>query len=242
MLVGDVDNEAVVKNLLVHLAFYFNMIPNIFEKSVNVDGTTYVTNRTSPLSFPNESLYHSELPYMKFGERHDFKYFYSNSQWSSIDDNGKKKLENAIYTFARCKYCDDVTQFLLLYSILDRFAGNTYGKDPYPELKEGLLRYNIDIEKIGKNIEVDLQKMNLIMERNNGRIAGVSNFCHLRNYILHFMSNGDIDEYITHNGLVDRMRFAASVIILKELGFGDVQFFNDWKHLSVLTDDSLFKI
>ncbi len=234
MLVGNVNNESVVKDLLVHLSFYFNMLPNVFEKSINIDGRTYVSNHTSQLSFANESLYHSELPYMRFGEEHNFRYFFSYSKWSSLEDKNKMKLENAIHTFARCKYCDDVTQFLLLYSILDRFAGNSKGTDPYTVMEDRLKLYNIDIEKIGDKTEIRIQRLNLQLERNNGTVSGVTNFCHLRNYILHFMSNNDIDDYITRSGLIDRMRFAASVIILKELGFDNVQFWDDWKHLSIL--------
>ena len=172
---------------------------------------------------------------ISFGEEHSFRFFFTNSKWGSIEDKDKKKLENAIHTFARCKYCDDVTQFLLLYSILDRFAGNKQGTDPYPVMEDRLKQYNIDIAKIGVKTEVCLQRMNLQLERSSGRIVGVTNFCNLRNYILHFMSNADIDEYITRSGLIDRMRFAATIIILKELGFQDVQFHFDWQHLSVLS-------
>ena len=237
MLVGNVINEAAVKDLLVHLSFYFNMLPNIFEESINIDGRTHVTNHTSQLSFANEALFHSELPYMTFGEEHNFRYFFTNSKWCSIEDRYKKKLENAIHTFARCKYCDDVTQFLLLYSIFDSFAGNKKGVDPYLVMENRLKQYNIDIAKIGIKNEVSLQQMNLQLERSNGKMAGVTNFCNLRNYILHFMSNAAIDEYITRSGLIDRMRFAATVIILKELGFEEVQFREGWSHLSVLIGD-----
>ena len=79
--------------------------------------------------------------------------------------------------------------------------------------------------------------MNLQLERSNGKKVGVTNFCNLRYYILHFMSNAAIDEYITRSGLIDRMRFAATVIILKELGFEEVQFREGWSHLSVLIGD-----
>ena len=237
MLVGNVINETAVKDLLVHFSFYFNLIPNVFEKSINIDGRTCVTNHTSQLTFANEALYHSELPYMSFGEEHTFRYFFANSRWSGIEDKDKKKLENAIHTFARCKYYDDVTQFLLLYSILDRFAGNSKGCDPYPVMEDRLKRYNIDIAKIGIKNEVCLQRMKLQLERSNGKKVGVTNFCNLRNYILHFMSNAAIDEYITRSGLIDRMRFAATVIILKELGFEEVQFREGWSHLSVLIGD-----
>lgn len=151
-------------------------------------------------------------------------------------------MGNAIHTFARCKYCDDVTQFLLLYSILDGFAGNSKGTDPYLVMEEKLKRYNIDIAKIGANTDVCLQRMNLKLERSNGGKKGVTNFCNLRNYILHFMSNADIDEYIMRSGLIDRMRFAATVIILKELGFEEVQFREGWSHLSILVDDNIPKI
>ena len=104
-------------------------------------------------------------------------------------------------------------------------------------MENRLKQYNIDIAKIGIKNEVSLQQMNLQLERSNGKMAGVTNFCNLRNYILHFMSNADIDEYITRSGLIDRMRFAATVIILKELGFEEVQFREGWSHLSVLIGD-----
>lgn len=234
MLIGNIDNEDVVKDILVHLAFYFNMLPNIFEKSINKDGETHVTNHTSLLSSSNESLYHSELPYITFGEKHCFEYFFTKSIWSNLNDENKQKMENAIYTFARCKYCDDVTQFLLLYSILDRFAGNSKDTNPYPQMKANLNKYNIDIAKIGESTDKCLQKMKLKMERSGGKKAGVSNFCHLRSYILHFMSNSNIEKYVTQSGIVDRMRFAATVIILNELGFQNVHFYKDWQHLSVL--------
>lgn len=50
------------------------------------------------------------------------------------------------------------------------------------------------------------------------------------------MSNAKIDEYISRSDLVDKMRFAATIIILKELGFSNVKFITDWNYLSVMID------
>jgi hypothetical protein len=124
----------------------------------------------------------------------------------------------------------------LLYSIFDRFVGK-YNSDPYDEMKKNFLSYNIDISKIGLKTDKDLQKLQLKLERGHNKIVIVDNFCLLRHYILHFMSNSDTDEYISQSGIVDRMRFAATIVILKELGFSDVKFREEWKHLSVMTDN-----
>jgi hypothetical protein len=235
MLLGVVDNESYLDDLLVHMSFYFNLIPNIFISSFNCSGRTIVHCKAHKFPFPNESLYHSELPYLLIGERNDFNYFFANSHWYSLDSDNKRKLKNAIYTFARCKYCDDATQFLLLYSIFDRFVGK-YNTTQYKEMKSNFLRYNIDIGKIGEKTDKRLQKLQLILERSNGKKVVVDNFCLLRHYILHFMSNAEIDEYISHSNLIDKMRFTATIIILNEMGFSNVKFRADWDYLSVIID------
>ncbi len=234
MLIGNVENEDYLDNLLVHISFFFNLIPNIFMKSINCKGETTAFYHSHKYPFPSESLYHSELPYIMIGEKNDFNFFLTTSSWDMLDKTRKTILKNAIYSFSRCKYCDDATQFLLLYSIFDRFVGK-YNSDPYDEMKKNFLSYNIDISKIGLKTDKDLQKLQLKLERGHNKIVIVDNFCLLRHYILHFMSNSDTDEYISQSGIVDRMRFAATIVILKELGFSDVKFRKDWNHLSVMT-------
>lgn len=235
MLLGNVDNESYLDELLVHISFYFNLIPNIFIRSINSNGRTSVQCSAHKYPFPNEALYHSELPYLLIGERNDFNYFFANSHWCSLDSDNKRKLKNAIYTFARCKYCDDATQFLLLYSIFDRFVGK-FNSDPYTEMRKNFLHYNIDIAKIGEQTDKDLLKLQLILERSSGKNVVVNNFCLLRHYILHFMSNAEIDDYISQSNLIDNMRFAATIIILKELGFSNVKFKADWDYLSIMNE------
>jgi hypothetical protein len=145
------------------------------------------------------------------------------------------KLKNAIYTFARCKYCDEPTQFLMLYSIFDRYVGK-FNTDPYSEMKNNFLHYNIDISKIGKRTDRELQKLQLILERGSGKKVVVDNFCLLRHYILHFMANAKIDKYISESDIIDNMRFAATIIILNELGFSNIKFRTEWDYLSVMVD------
>lgn len=153
-----------------------------------------------------------------------------------LDKDNKIKLQNAIYTFARCKYCDDSTQFLLLYAIFDRYVGNSQNTDPYNQMKDNFLYYNIDITRIGKKIDENLRKLQLVLERSSGKKVIVENFCNLRNYILHFMSNAAIDEYISRSNLIDNMRFAVTIIILKELGFNDIKYRSEWNYLSIFND------
>jgi hypothetical protein len=50
------------------------------------------------------------------------------------------------------------------------------------------------------------------------------------------MSNAEIDDFISHSNLIDNMRFAATIIILKELGFSNVKFKADWDYLSIMRE------
>lgn len=236
ILFGDVRNIDYLDDLLVHISFYFNLLPNVFMRSVNYNGRTNVSFQTPLFTQPNETLYHSELPYLIIGERNDFIYFFTKSRWNMLDKDNKIKLQNAIYTFARCKYCDDSTQFLLLYAIFDRYVGNSQNTDPYNQMKDNFLYYNIDITRIGKKIDENLRKLQLVLERSSGKKVIVENFCNLRNYILHFMSNAAIDEYISRSNLIDNMRFAVTIIILKELGFNDIKYRSEWNYLSIFND------
>lgn len=239
-LLGQVENDDYMDALLVHMSFFFNLLPNVFIKSFNLEGVMYVCCHSHKFSFPNESLYHSELPYLTFGECHDFDYFFKNSKWMELGNDKKNIMKNTIYTFARCKYCDDVTQFLLLYSIFDRLVGNksynSKSMNTYNRMGNNLLNYNIDIARIGDKIDKNLQKLQLKLERNNGKEVVVDNFCMLRHYILHFMSNAVVDEFISRCNLIDNMRFAVTIIILKDLGFNNIKFRKEWDYLSVLIE------
>jgi len=235
MLLGNVDNDDYLDVLLVHMSFFFNLLPNVFFRSINSNGQTIVECHAQKYPFANEALYHSELPYILFGEECNFTYFFENSLWCTFNNESKMKLKNAIYTFARCKYCDEPTQFLMLYSIFDRYVGK-FNTDPYSEMKNNFLHYNIDISKIGKRTDRELQKLQLILERGSGKKVVVDNFCLLRHYILHFMANAKIDKYISESDIIDNMRFAATIIILNELGFSNIKFRTEWDYLSVMVD------
>ena len=97
---------------------------------------------------------------------------------------------------------------------------------------------NIDITKIGLNPDVNLQKLELHLIRDNGNRVAVTNFCNLRNYIMHFTANARIDEFLRKSHLISRMRFAVTIILLQEFGFQSVFFPKDWSHLSVLLSNS----
>lgn len=101
-------------------------------------------------------------------------------------------------------------------------------------MREKLAERNIDIEKIGSETDSTLQKLQLNLIRDNDQVVGVTNFCNLRNYIMHFTANAKIDEFLRKYPLISNMRFAVTVILLQEFGFGNIYFLKDWSHLSVL--------
>ncbi len=230
-------------DLLLHLSFYFNSFSNVLFQVTTDSVKTGVIAKAPLFRIENDTLSHPELCFINIAgkeeketilKRNCFEYFFKESLWNTLSEEKKKDLRNAVHTFTRCKFADETTQFLMLYSILDRYVGNTHGKDPYDSMKEKLSERGISIEKIGAKIDVDIQKLKLKLLRSNDKQIGVSHFCNLRNYLMHFMSNYQIDEYLQKSELVSKMRFAVTSILLQEFGFKHFSYYKGWEHLSVM--------
>lgn len=225
-----------INDLLIHMDFYFHTLVNVSEKHIYYNGKENVTVHIPHFKSKEETLRHPELQFISIGNPNTFKTFIQKSQWKSLNINDRNKLRQAIYTFARCKYCDDTTQFLLLYSILDRYVGNSHGEKPYHAMGKKLLKRKIAISKIGQQTDKEIQKLHLRLIHDNEETVEVTNFCNLRNYIMHFMATSEIDEFLKHSVLVANMRFAVTTIILQEFGFNSFQFHDGWNHLSVFDE------
>ena len=195
----------VLDAFLTHASFYFYSLCNIIQRFTYDDGKQKMIIHIPNFEIAPNFSYLSELHYITFGEEKGFKPFLHQSKWNTLPVNDMEKLKNAVYTLSRCKYCDETTEFLLLYSILDRYAGNRYGRDPYQMMKDNLAERNIDISKIGSNPDSSLQKLQLHLIRDSGKKVVVDNFCNLRNYIMHFTANANIDEFLRKSDLVSNM-------------------------------------
>lgn len=226
--------QNVLDAFLTHASFYFYSLCDIIKCYNYNDGQQKVKIQIP--NFENTKVYGElpELHYIHYSEERSFKTFFQQSKWNTLQDDDREKLKNAVYTLVRCKYCDETTEFLLLYSILDRYVGNSYGQDPYPVMRNNLSERNIDITKIGLNPDSNLQKLKLHLIRDNGKKIAVADFCNLRNYIMHFTANAQIDEFLRKSSLISNMRFAVTIILLQEFGFDSIYFPKDWSHLSVL--------
>ena len=202
--------------------------------SFDSDGNQLVSWKPSKYDMSKEGLRNFELDYMYIGQSNRLRDYLENATWIDISEHDKKELTRAIYTYASSKYLPFPLQFLTIYSILDSFAGNKYGQDPYGVMEKGLMNFGIDIRKIGKSTDKAIKDLGLTLKRDNNRSKAVTNFCDLRNYIMHFMSTTEIEDYLDNAELVSKMKFAVVVILLKKLGFHNCGFKNDWKHLSIM--------
>lgn len=226
--------QSVLDAFLTHASFYFYSLCDIIKCYTHNNG-----EQKLKIQIPNFGSTKSigglpELHYVQYCENQSFKTFFQQSKWNTLQEDKREKLKNAVYTLVRCKYCDETTEFLLLYSILDRYVGNSYGKEPYSVIRANLAQRNIDITKIGLNPDSYLQKLKLHLIRDNGKKVAVADFCNLRNYIMHFTANANIDEFLRKSQLISNMRFAVTIIILQEFGFHSIFFPKAWGHLSIL--------
>lgn len=224
-----------IDGLLSLLTLYTQCpISAIASFTVDSEGKQCILWNPSKFDMNKEGLRNFELGYMNIGQSNRLRYFLENAAWMSYSEHEIQELTKAIYTYAKSKYIPFHLQFLTIYSILDRFAGNKYGKDPYVVMEKSLRAYGIDIRKIGKSSDTTIKKLSLTLERENNQDKEVTNFCDLRNYIMHFMSTVEIDDYLDQAELVSNMKFAVVVILLKKLGFNKCEFKKDWKHLSIM--------
>lgn len=226
--------QSVLDAFLTHASFYSYSMCDIIKVYTHNHGLQKVKIQIPNFENTKDFGGLPEFHYVHYSEDRSFKSFFQQSKWNDLQDDEREKLKNAVYTLVRCKYCDETTEFLLLYSILDRFAGNSHGTKPYPAMKDKLFQRNIDISKIGPDVDPTLQKLKLNLIRDNGDKVVVANFCNLRNYIMHFTANATIDEFLKKSPLISNMRFAVTVILLQEFGFHDLYFPKVWSHLSVL--------
>lgn len=223
-----------IDGLLSLLTLYTQCpISTIASFSVDSEGKQCISWDPCKFDMNKEGLRNFELGYMDIGQSNRLRYFLENSTWINYSEHDRHDLTKAIYTYAKSKYIPFHLQFLTIYSILDRFAGNKYGKDPYGAMEKELSAYGIDIRKIGKSSDPTITRLHLTLERENNKDKEVTNFCDLRNYIMHFMSTVEIDDYLDQAELVSNMKFAVVVLLLKKLGFNKCGFKKEWKHLSI---------
>lgn len=240
-------DEDAFEKLRVHMAFYFNSPVEVICRTEECthEKMLRIIRSVPRFSSEKETLSHPELAYMNItSDGNSFINFVHSSKWDELKDSEIKNHKQAVYTFVRSKFSDDTMQFLTIYSILDRFAGNKIeyykqnGKKktaPFKIMENGLNNYHIDINKIGKENDRKIMSLRLCLQHEN-EIVKVRNFCDLRDYILHYMTTPEIDELLTNIEIVKAMRFTATVIMLEEFGLNDFSFKDDWKHLSILKE------
>ena len=224
-----------IDGLLSLLTLYTQCpISTIASFTVDKEGKQRVSWSPCKFDMSKEGLSNYDLRCMDIGQSNSLRYFLESATWINYSEHDKNELTKAIYTYAKSKYIPLHLQFLTIYSILDRFAGNKHGKNPYGAMEKGLSDYSIDIKKIGKSSDPTIKRLRLTLERENNKDKDVTNFCDLRNYIMHFMSTVEIDDYLDNGELVSNMTFAVLVILLKKLGFKKCGFKKDWTHLSII--------
>lgn len=222
-------------NSLYHLISFYTGCPInvVIDYSINDYGEQCVYWKPVNRSLDKEYLQNQELAYIQIGDSNQLSDFLKETNWKEKSEKDKGLLKQAIYTYVSSKYLPYPLQFLTIYSVLERLLGSEKGKEPYGVMQQRLPRYGINISKIGKVCDSDIRKLGLVLERET-KDKSVTNFCDLRNYIMHFMMKPEIEEYLDRADLVSKMKFAVVIILLKKLGFSDCCFKKDWKHLSIL--------
>ena len=204
--------------LLALINLYTKCPISIIESySSNTNGIQQVEWKSSQFDLAKENLKNYDLNKLIVEKGNNIREFIENSKWKENDDN---ELKRTIYTYVNSKYLPFHLQFLTSYSALEKYVK----KQENQNIKVSLSTYNIEVNKIGESTQKKISSLNLkLTERDN---KDVTSFRDLRNYIMHYTSSNEIDDFLDEGELACKMNMAIVIILLKLLGFDSIQYKN----------------
>lgn len=204
--------------LLALINLYTKCPISIIESySCNTNGEQQVEWKSSQFDLAKENLKNYDLNKLIVEKGNNIREFIENSKWKENVDNNE--LKRTIYTYVNSKYLPFHLQFLTSYSALDKYVKEKENKNK----KVSLSKYNIDVNKIGESTQEKISSLKLKLTESD---KDVTNFHDLRNYIMHYTSSNEIDDFLDEGELVCKMNMAIIIVLLKLLGFDSIQYKN----------------
>jgi hypothetical protein len=137
-------------------------------------------------------------------------------------------LKSYISGYVRAEYLDDISKLTIYTTILERMAGVRVNDDTYSYIKFYLAQRKINIAKIDDNISKSQIK------NEEGDI--ISHFVQLRNFFIHHLGSDDAELFLRNSDMLFNLKLCITILLLYLLGFPNISFIPDFKHLSLFDD------
>ena len=138
-------------------------------------------------------------------------------------------LKNYISGYVRAEYLDDISKLTIYTTILEKMAGVKVDDDTYRCIKKYLVQRRIRVTKIDDNIS----KSKIKNEDNDN----ISNFIQLRNFFIHHLGSEKAETFLKKSDMLFNLKLCITILLLYRLGFQDISFTPDFKHLSIFDEN-----
>ena len=221
--------DKFVNEILLLLSFYLRTpIEYRMKQVVNGKKTTYKYIKTK-YNIQEKYITHSQFLYLNIRYGEDLADFIKSIEGNHIKDVTFEFIGKGIDNYIRSNYLDNLSKYILLYSVFAVFANKIHfytGHSEYERIKKLTDNFDLDLSLLDSVIE----KKNLIDSNENQ----ISNFADLRNEIMHGLPSTEIIRFLDdESNIISKMEFMTAIIILKELGFSDISIIEGFENLSV---------
>lgn len=220
-----VETDGNINNICSLLSFYVGAMIEWDMKISDYDGTRTIDVREPYYKTPLAKTDNEPLKYIVTNKECPNHLYVIQEGIVSNSAVFDESLSQSIELYTRAAFLDNRSRFLSYYSIIEKQGNDSFGL----EISQYLLKNDIDYDKLSCGIAGK--------EIKDHKGETITNIRDLRNEILHHIGSSEIDKFMRESDIITRMQYAACIVILWQMGFKNIQFIKEWKHLSVFTDN-----
>lgn len=220
-----VETDGNINNICSLLSFYVGAMIEWDMKISDYDGTRTIDVREPYYKTPLAKTDNEPLKYIVTNKECPNHLYVIQEGIVANSTVFDESLSQSIELYTRAAFLDNRSRFLSYYSIIEKQGNDSFGL----EISQYLLKNDIDYDKLSCGIAGK--------EIKDYKGETITNIRDLRNEILHHIGSSEIDKFMRESDIITRMQYAACIVILWQMGFKNIQFIKEWKHLSVFTDN-----
>lgn len=225
--------DSIINEILLLMSFYLRTpieYKTIQQFNTNTKKVEYHKTKYNILE---KHIVNFQFMYLEIEKSDSFINFITAIKRNTIEEPRFSFIGKGIEMYVRSNYLDNLSKYILLYSVLATFANkihNFEGNNEYKRIKYLFNEFDVNISLLDN--EISSQNWH------DSYGQKITNFAELRNEIMHSLPSQEILEFIDHKSdIISRLEFMTCIIILKELGFYNIQFVKDFNTLNVFNTE-----
>ena len=224
------NQDDIVNEILLLMSFYLRTpIECRMIQVVNAGDTRFEYKRPR-YNIQEKHITHDQFMYLNIHCGETLADFIKFIEGNHIEDSTFGFIGRGIDNYVRSNYLDNLSKYILLYSVLAVFANKIHHytgcNSDYERIKHLMDNFDLEVSVLDSVIA----KKNFKDSKGNQ----INNFADLRNEIMHGLPSSEIIKFLEdESDVVSKMEFVTSITILKELGFSNISFKEGFENLSV---------